>query len=151
VRLHPEVLVPDQQVVLSGSAKISRSWGAYLAGGAAVALQLGHRRSVDFDWFTRRTVPPADLLRDVKSLGLPIKVRQNDKGTFLAEVGGLDYSVFRYPYDLVGRRVAFQGCQLASLKDIAAMKMTAIVQRAVKRDYVDLPCSSWERSGSPRS
>jgi hypothetical protein len=101
-------------------------------------VQLGHRRSVDFDWFTRKTVPPADVLQDVKSLGLPIKVRQNDEGTFLAEVGGLDFSVFRYPYEIVGRPVTFRGCHLASLKDIAAMKMTAIVQRAVKRDYVDL-------------
>jgi hypothetical protein len=138
VKLHPEVLVPEQKVVLTGSASITQKWGAYLAGGAGLALQIGHRRSRDFDWFTRKTVPPVELLKDVKSLGLPVEVRQNDEGTFLGAVGGLDYSVFRYPYELVTRSLTFQGCQLASLRDIAAMKMTAIVQRAVKRDYVDL-------------
>jgi hypothetical protein len=46
--------------------------------------------------------------------------------------------VFRYRYELVGRPVEYEGCHLASLKDIAAMKMTAIVQRATKRDYADL-------------
>jgi hypothetical protein len=138
VKLHPEVLIPDQKALLTGSAAITEKWGAYLAGGAGLALQLGHRRSRDFDWFTRKTVPPAKLLKDVKSLGLPVKVRQNDEGTFLGVVAGLDYSVFRYPYELVTRPVSFQGCQLASLRDIAAMEMTAIVQRAVKRDYVDL-------------
>jgi hypothetical protein len=138
VKLHPEILTPEQKVVLAGSASITQKWGAYLAGGAGMALQIGHRRSRDFDWFTRETVPPLELLKDVKSLGLPVAVRQNDEGTFLGAVAGLDYSVFRYPYELVTRPVSFQGCQLASLRDIAAMKMTAIVQRAVKRDYVDL-------------
>lgn len=138
MRLHPEVLVPSQRTLLSSSAELSRSWGAYLAGGAAAALQLGHRRSVDFDWFTPNTLPPSQILKDLESLKLPIDVRQNNEGTFLAQVGGVDFSVFRYRYGLVGKPVEFEGCQLASLEDIAAMKMTAIVQRAVKRDYVDL-------------
>jgi hypothetical protein len=138
MKLHPEVLVPEQKLVLSGSAAITQRWGAYLAGGAGLALQIGHRVSADFDWFTKKTVPPGDLLKDLKSIGMPVTVRQNDEGTFLGAVAGLDYSVFRYRYDVVGRPVTFEGCQLASLKDIAAMKMTAIVQRRVKRDYVDL-------------
>jgi hypothetical protein len=138
VTVHPEVLTPQQQVVLKASAQVVRKWDAYLAGGAGLALQLGHRRSVDFDWFTRKTLPPTEVLSDMRALGLPVHVRQNDEGTFLGQVGGVDYSVFRYRYDLVGRSVEFQGCKLASLQDIAAMKMTAIVQRATKRDYVDL-------------
>lgn len=137
-KFHREVLAPDQAVVMSKVAEVSRSWDAYLAGGSALALQLGHRRSLDFDWFTQRTIDPASLLKDVKSLGLPVQVRQNDEGTFLGHVGGVDFSVFRYPYGLVTTPVPFEGCHLASLEDIAAMKMTAVVQRATKRDYVDL-------------
>jgi hypothetical protein len=146
VNLHPEVLTQSQKTVLAASATVSRGWNAYLAGGAALALQLGHRRSVDFDWFTRDTLRPVDVLKDVRSLGMPVQVRQNDAGTFLAQVGGVDYSVFRYRYELVGRPVGYGGCQLASLKDIAAMKMTAIVQRATKRDYVDLHALLQSRS-----
>jgi hypothetical protein len=138
VKLHPEVLTPKQHAVLTASTTIAQKWDAYLAGGVGLALQLGHRLSADFDWFTRNTLRPADVLHDVRSTGLPVEVRQNDEGTFLGQVGGVDYSVFRYRYELVGRPVEFEGCQLASLKDIAAMKMTAIVQRATKRDYVDL-------------
>jgi hypothetical protein len=138
VSVHLEVLTPDQQVVLKASAQAAQKWEAYLAGGAGLALQLGHRRSVDFDWFTRQTLAPADVLRDLQSFGLPVQIRQNDEGTFLGQVGGVDYSVFRYRYELVEPPIAFKGCQLASLRDIAAMKMTAIVQRATKRDYVDL-------------
>jgi hypothetical protein len=67
-----------------------------------------------------------------------VEVRQNRDGTFLAQVGRVDYSVFRYRYELVEAPISYQGCLLAAPTDIAAMKMTAIVQRATKRDYVDL-------------
>jgi hypothetical protein len=132
------VLSDDQKLVLSASATLSNRWGAYLAGGLAAALQLGHRRSNDFDWFTPRTLPPSGILEDLRSTKLPVTVRQNDEGTFLGQVGNVDYSVFRYPYALAESPVSIEGCDVASLTDIAAMKMTAIVQRATKRDYVDL-------------
>lgn len=138
LRPHPEVLVPDQKVVLAGTKPLAQKWHAYLAGGAALALQLGHRRSRDFDWFTKETVPPDAVVSDLKATGLPVSIRQNTAGTLHAEVGGVEYSLFRYRYDLVGPLVAFEGCHLASLPDICAMKLAAIHQRAVKRDYVDL-------------
>ena len=136
--VHPEALTAEQRAVLLASAPVSRKWGAYLAGGSALALHLGHRRSVDLDWFTKSTVDPTVLLKDITSLGLPVEITQNAEGTFLGRVGSVQYSVFRYRYELVGHPVEFKGCVLASLTDIAAMKMTAIVQRATKRDYVDL-------------
>ncbi len=104
----------------------------------AVALQLGHRVSADFDWFTANTIPPDKLLGDIKATGLPVAVRQNDEGTFLGKVAGLEYSVFRYRYDVVGPTREIEGCLVASLQDIGAMKLSAICQRSVKRDYVDL-------------
>jgi hypothetical protein len=132
------VLSAEQQVVLVASAPLTKRWGAYLAGGMGLALQLGHRRSADFDWFTPKTLPPSELLADLRSTALTVQVRQNDEGTFLGQVGTVDYSVFRYTYPLVDAPAVIDGCAVASLRDIAAMKMTAIVQRATKRDYVDL-------------
>jgi hypothetical protein len=95
-KIHFEALLPKQREVLVASSSLARTWGAYLAGGLAVALQLGHRVSADFDWFTANTIPPARLLDDIKATGLTVAVRQNDEGTFLGQVGGLEYSVFRY-------------------------------------------------------
>ncbi len=144
MKLHPETLVANQTAVLAASGAATARWEAYLAGGMAAALQLGHRVSADFDWFTRKTLDPAGLLADVRSLGFPVQVRQNDQGTFLGQVGGIDYSVFRYRYDTVGSPVSFEGCSLASLTDIGAMKLAAICQRATKRDYVDrVPIPVW--------
>lgn len=130
MRPHPEVLVPEQRLVLTETTPLARRWGAYLAGGAGLALQLGHRRSRDFDWFTKETLPPDDLVRDLAHTGLSVNVRQNTTGTFHAEVGGVEYSLFRYRYDLVRPLIEFQSCHLASLHDICAMKLAAIHQRS---------------------
>jgi hypothetical protein len=137
-KIHFEALLPKQREVLVASAGPARVWGAYLAGGLAIALQLGHRVSADFDWFTANTIPPAKLLDDIKATGLTVSVRQNDEGTFLGQVDGLEYSVFRYRYDVANPVQDIEGCQVASLEDIGAMKLAAICQRSVKRDYVDL-------------
>jgi hypothetical protein len=135
---HFEALLPKQREVLVASAALARTWGAYLAGGLAVALQLGHRVSADFDWFTANTIPPGKLLDDIRATGLTVAVRQNDEGTFLGQVDGLEFSVFRYRYNVVGPIHEIEGCRVASLEDIGAMKLAAICQRSVKRDYVDL-------------
>ena len=137
-KVHFEALLPKQREVLTASARPVRTWGAYLAGGLAIALQLGHRVSADFDWFTANTIPPEKLLDDIKATGLPVAVRQNDEGTFLGQVNGIEYSVFRYRYASVSPARKIEGCSVASLVDVGAMKLAAICQRSVKRDYVDL-------------
>ena len=136
--MHPKALTPAQRRLLAASGDLARKWGAYLGGGSAVALHLGHRFSEDFDWFTRDTVSPAALAKDLESLGVPVKVTQNTEGTFLAQVDSIQWSVFRYRYPLISVPAEYEGCSVAGLRDLAAMKMTAIVQRTTKRDYVDL-------------
>jgi DNA-binding MarR family transcriptional regulator len=137
-RIHLEVLTKAQRRVLTASRELAQSWGAYLAGGVAAGLQLGHRRSEDFDWFTPNTVQPGSLLEQLHGLKLAVEVTQNQEGTFLGFVGGVKFSLFRYRYPLVARPISVKGIQIAALEDIAAMKLVAVVQRAEKRDYVDI-------------
>ena len=127
-----------QRRILRACSKTTTAWGTYLAGGAAVALHLGHRRSDDFDWFGPRALPPEDLLKDIRTLGRTIEIDQNSEGTFLGRVDGVKFSVFRYRYALLEPAPKIEGCPVASLRDIAAMKLLAVTQRAVKRDYVDI-------------
>jgi hypothetical protein len=137
-RLHLNVLTKAQRQILQACAEPAKKWEAYLAGGTAIAIQLGHRRSEDFDWFTRKTLLPGELLEDVKTLGKEVAVDQNDEGTFWARVDGVKFSAFRYRYPLLAVTIVAEGCELASLADIAAMKLLAMTQRATKRDYVDI-------------
>ncbi len=138
LRHHLALLPPAQQAILRACKTASGRWGAYLAGGTALALQLGHRQSEDFDWFTPRTLDPASLLADIQGLGFAVDVDQNAAGTFVGRVGGVSFSVFRYRYPLVGRATRLEGCRIASFRDLAAMKFAAVLGRATRRDYLDI-------------
>jgi hypothetical protein len=137
-RLHPEILTDVQRRLLRASSAPAGEWGAYLAGGSAAALYLGHRRSIDLDWFSPRTVPPTQLLASMKTIGTSVSVDQNTEGTFNGKIDGVKFSVFRYRYGLLLPTVAHDGCSIASVCDIAAMKLAAVAQRTTKRDYVDV-------------
>jgi len=138
MKLHIEVLTAAQQRLLPACAGPAKEWQAYLAGGSALALHLGHRKSDDFDWFTAQTTPPNKLLADLRSLGGTVDVLQNTEGTFNGSVDGVKFSLFRYRYALLETPVAAAGCKLAALPDLAAMKLAAVSQRSMKRDYVDV-------------
>jgi hypothetical protein len=109
----------------------------YLAGGTAVALHLGHRLSYDLDFFSLQPFPPDLPRRALAPLG-ELSVTQESEGTFLGAFNGLQISFFIYPYSLLEDPVVWQGIQIASLPDIATMKLDAISSRGKKRDFVDL-------------
>lgn len=136
--LHWNALPEQQQKVPRACAGPAKRWSAYPGGGTALALQLGHRESQDLDWFTPETLDPGELLAGAKAMGFPVKVAQNDPGTFLARVGGVKFSVFRYRYAVIDPFVEADGVNLASVRDLAAMKLAALMGRATKRDYVDI-------------
>ena len=112
--------------------------GLYLAGGTALALQLGHRTSLDFDFYSEHDFEP---LRQIEKLDLPpgkIKLTTQTRGTLLGLAGGVQISAFYYPYQLLKPPQDTPFLALASLQDIAAMKVLAIAQRGKRRDFVDL-------------
>lgn len=110
---------------------------AYLAGGTAAALQIGHRISVDFDFFTQKTFDPKKIAAALSQLG-PFTVDQSDKGTVLGEFKGVKFSLFIYEYPLIEKTHPYLSLSLASLQDIAAMKIDAVSGRGARRDFVDL-------------
>jgi len=134
-------LGPRQSRLLCRLGPILTEKGFYLGGGTALALGLGHRRSADLDWFTRnRLTAPQRLAADLNDAGIPFKVRQVEPGTLLGRVGSVRVSFFEYRYPLIEpcvRSREFQ-CEIASMADLAAMKLSAIAQRGAKKDFVDV-------------
>lgn len=114
----------------------------YMGGGTALALQLGHRPSVDFDWFTPKLGDPERLLRRLRSASIPFEVLSIDVETLYLFVGGVQMSFIGYDYPLLGPPVFWKdvGLHLANVKDIACMKLSAIASRGSKKDFVDLHC-----------
>lgn len=111
----------------------------YLAGGTALALQLNHRSSLDFDFYTRNHFKQDLLLAKLKEI-FPQKVEETGKAkdTLFVRIDKVNSSFFWYKYPLLSPLLKSDGPKIASLGDIAAMKLIAITGRATERDYIDI-------------
>jgi len=110
---------------------------AYLAGGTACALHLGHRISYDLDFFTSRKFRVSLLARELAKMK-DFRLEKTAWGTILGEFGKIRFSLFYYSYPLLFRSKKFEGIKIADLRDIAAMKIAAVAERGTKRDFIDL-------------
>lgn len=119
---------------------LRRDYGFYLAGGTALALQIRHRRSIDFDFYTPNHFDPKDLFRKLKRGFKNISSRHLAEGTLIAAVDDVEMSFFRYEYPRLKKAVRTEYLDLLSVEDIAAMKVIAVVQRGTRRDFVDIYC-----------
>lgn len=109
----------------------------YLAGGTACALQLGHRVSLDLDFFTHKEFNTEAVLKQLGELP-GFKLSETAKWTILGSFPKVKFSYFYYPYPTIDKTISFLNVNLASLEDIAAMKIDALCSRGTKRDFIDL-------------
>lgn len=110
----------------------------YLAGGTALALQVGHRKSIDLDFFTREKLFRAsEVLARLPEKGWRATIAKD--GTVYGELFKAKVSFISYPFFLPAKPFIMQGSlPILDATDIAAMKIVAISQRGRKRDFVDL-------------
>jgi hypothetical protein len=140
-RFFEHVLTPHQFEVLSDLAPAVAGFGFYLAGGTAVALHLGHRRSNDFGWFVGQFPhPPIDVASSIRSAVPGFAVDEIEEGTVIGTVRGVKTSLLAFPYPRLAPLLDWRdrGVRVADLRDLATMKLLAVVQRGTKRDFVDL-------------
>lgn len=137
-RLCPEVLTAAQARVLARVAPVLAERSFYLAGGTALALRLGHRRSVDLDWFTGEPIgDPLRLAREVQE-HVRLTVGGVERGTLHARISGVRVSLIEYRYPLLKAPEVVAGVPLASLEDLACMKLAAVAQRGALKDFIDI-------------
>lgn len=132
-----ETLVRGTKDILAVLGRSGILRDAYLAGGTAAALQLGHRISIDFDFFTAKEFIPKVFSSNLSKLGSFSK-EQADKGTVSGRFKGVKFSLFIYKYPLLFPVLHYSAVRMADVRDIAAMKIDAIAARGAKRDFVDL-------------
>lgn len=132
-----EVLTKDtkEHLALLGRSAILKD--AYLAGGTGCALQLGHRLSIDFDFFTVKQFEPKNVAAELACVAA-FEVEELGKGTILGKFKGTKFSLFIYEYPLVFPPLQYLALSIADICDIAAMKIDAIASRGTKRDFIDL-------------
>lgn len=134
--LHPETLYPKTREVLEKLSKERFLRGFYLAGGTALALQLGHRKSIDLDFFSSEFPRKEVVLNSLR--GYILKIVQEVTGTLDLLVDDVQVSFLEYKYPMLEDRVEFLNVMMASVVDIGCMKISAISSRGSKKDFVDL-------------
>lgn len=113
----------------------------YLAGGTALSLYYGHRRSIDLDWFSIKTIDdPMLLAQQLRDIGVAFQTESISNGTLHGLIQQVRTSFFEYRYPLLQPLIFWEecNCSLASLDDIACMKLVAISQRGSKKDFIDI-------------
>jgi len=136
--MHPEILEWPQKSALALLARAPIPPGIYLAGGTALALHLAHRRSVDLDFFSQEPFESESLLGLLRRIG-DIRVERSEPGTFRGQLAGVQISFIRYEYPVLDPPIKFEfGPGIAGIRDIASMKLSAIMGRGSRRDFVDL-------------
>jgi len=132
------VLSEDAKNSLALLGKSGLLVNAYLAGGTALALQFGHRYSYDFDFFTQEEFDSRILIQRIARIIPSFKPEKTAWGTILGYIQDTRFSLFFYKYPLISRSREFLGINVADSKDIAPMKVAAIADRGLKRDFIDL-------------
>ena len=135
--MHTEALTGSAKALLPPFKNLQ---GFYLAGGTALALQLGHRISVDFDFFSEKEVP-VDLLKLVEQFFVGMgsqHVLVNNKDELTLTINETKTTFLYYPFPLLYPLVEWDVIKLASIQEIAAMKAYTIGRRGTFKDYIDL-------------
>lgn len=135
--MHEEILSAAQKKLKPTLVQFRKNF--FLGGGTAIALNLGHRRSIDFDLFTQDELGLRSIENKLNQAGVKIEKTLNrsiDELTVL--VAGVKLSFILYPFPVTGRVSWGKTIQLPSLLHLAAMKAYALGRRAKWKDCVDL-------------
>ncbi|MCP5107040.1 MAG: nucleotidyl transferase AbiEii/AbiGii toxin family protein [bacterium] len=135
--MHKNVLSKEQLELLPLIKLFSREF--YLAGGTAVALHIGHRRSIDFDLFTNKSLKRGRIKRIIEKSKYPVQnILYEDHDQMHLIINSVKMTFFNFPTE-IKHPVDLEGIvKIPVLLDLAAMKAYALGGRAKWKDYVDL-------------
>jgi hypothetical protein len=134
--MHKEVLTRTQLELLPLVSYFSRDF--YLAGGTAIALTIGHRRSIDFDLFSEKPIDPLRIKNQLRLKQIHFKVLQETFDQLHLMVGDVKLTFFNFPYEIPNEKRFNISLRVPDLLTLAAMKSLALGARAKWKDYVDM-------------
>ena len=108
----------------------------YLVGGTALALQLGHRISIDLDLFTTDDFDKAHLIEAI-STEFNISIASEGKSMLITYINGIKVDFVKMAYPILFPPLFVKGIRMLDMRDIAPMKLKAITQRGSKKDFFD--------------
>ncbi|OGK38212.1 hypothetical protein A3F03_02870 [Candidatus Roizmanbacteria bacterium RIFCSPHIGHO2_12_FULL_41_11] len=134
--MYKNILNIDQEKLLPFVKSFSANF--YLVGGTAIALYLGHRRSIDFDLFSDNSFDPMHIRTKILPCYKIDQTFSQGEGELTVLIDNVKITFFHYPF-LIDRSAEFDGYfKLPDLITLGAMKAFALGRRAKWKDYVDL-------------
>ena len=116
--------------------KFSKDFG--LVGGTAIALQIGHRNSIDFDLFSLKPFENTKIRRKIQNMEKIDRIIRDEDGQFTFLIGAVQLTFFHYPFSIKFDNWLDDIVAMPGLLTLAAMKAYALGRRAKWKDYVDL-------------
>ncbi len=109
-----------------------------MVGGTAIALYLGHRRSIDFNLFKKAPIQHKRILEKLAKYKHTYSITRNVSDQLNLIISGVNFTFFEYPFEINHDQHFESYINLPDLKTLAAMKAYALGRRAKWKDYVDL-------------
>lgn len=135
--LHYETISPETLALLRQIQAIPELSELRLVGGTALALQLGHRISIDLDLFGK-IEQDTNILADRLSKVGSVTILQDSENIHVYDVAGVKVDIVNFPYAWKKPTVEEDGIKIADIEDIAAMKVAAAIGRGTKKDFYDI-------------
>lgn len=133
----PFIIAPQTFALIQDLQKIEFLKDFYLVGGTALALQLGHRNSIDIDLFTQQEFLADDLKFALSHFDFFASLYRNN--TVLSVVNNVKTDFIRHDYNYLKPFIIEDGVRMVSKDDIAAMKVHAIIQSGKRlKDFIDI-------------
>jgi len=135
--LQTQTVVPELMELLKKimSEKLFSDFN--LVGGTSLALQMGHRNSIDIDLFGNSEINSELFIEKLSEFG-EVKVAQSTKNILITKINDVKVDFVNYKYPLLSNFLFVDNIRMLSFKDISAMKLNAIAGRGSKKDFIDL-------------
>lgn len=135
--LQTQTVVPELVELLKKLIQEDLFSAFNLVGGTSLALQIGHRNSVDIDLFGNSEIEVDSFVSKLNTFG-EVNVTQSTKNILITQINGVKVDFVNYKYPLLSEVLFLEGIRMLSTQDIAAMKLNAIAGRGSKKDFIDL-------------
>lgn len=134
--MHKEILSDNQLELLPFVKQFAREY--YLAGGTAIGLYVGHRRSIDFDLFKFNSLNHKKIVSEISAFGYPYTITRRVTEQMNVTIRDVKFTFFEYPFRIEAKNKFEDSIRIPELIDLAVMKAYALGRRSKWKDYVDM-------------
>ena len=135
--LHYNTIEPATLELLRQLQNIPFLSNTRLVGGTSLALQIGHRKSINIDLFGKIDCEQYELVDALSDIG-KLTILKESKNIHVYQLNEVKLDIVNYKYPWIKPMIIEDNLRLANIEDIAAMKITAIIGRGTKKDFIDL-------------